>query len=141
MKEKILDTLHELGFSTTEKNFGYEFEYEGITYVWMPSDDEAFLSIAVPAIIDAKGDEELAVLRLMEDINSTVKYVKANMCGNSLWLYYERELIGEEKVLPLLLSRMICSLFLATEVLRQAMDLVWEEQEEDQYEDEPSNNE
>jgi len=111
MKEKILSVLATLGFQLEEmEGFGYGFQYEGINYLFMPNeDDEDFLNIAVPAILEITDDNEHATCMLMDKLNSTLKYVKANKLGNSMWLFYERELYGGED-LEKLVSRMILHL-------------------------------
>ena len=51
----------------------------------------------------------LQICALLEKINSTLKYIKAYMLGNSVWLFYERELFGEEDLMTVI-SRMILHL-------------------------------
>lgn len=120
MKEKILSALRELGFELEEmENFGYGFRYEGINYLYMPNDDdEDFLNISVPAIIDKDEIEESAYTMLLDKTNSTLKYIKANTLGDGLWLFYERELFGNED-LEELLQRMILRLEAGTFFVRQ----------------------
>lgn len=47
MKEKILNTLKEIGFTVEEiEDFGFLFQYEGTNLVYTPySKDENFLNI------------------------------------------------------------------------------------------------
>ena len=105
MKEKILNTFATMGFQLEEmEGFGYGFRYEGINYLYMPNDDdEDFLNLAIPAILEVTEDNTNAALMLMDKLNSTLKYVKANRLGDSIWLFYERELYGGEDVEKLIL--------------------------------------
>ena len=57
---------------------------------------------------------------LMDKLNSSLKYVKANRLGDSIWLFYERELYGGEDF-EKLLSRMILHLEAAINFFRNAM--------------------
>ena len=57
---------------------------------------------------------------LMDKLNSTLKYVKANKLGDSMWLFYERELYGGEDF-EKLLSRMILHL----EAARTSTAMLW----------------
>ena len=59
--------------------------------------DEEFLNIALPGIVEVEEDRMLQICALLEKINSTLKYVKAYMLGNSVWLFYERELIEQRE--------------------------------------------
>ena len=122
MKEQILNVFATLGFQLEEmEGFGYGFQYEGINYLFMPNeDDEEFLNISVPAILEINDDNLHAALMLMDKMNSTLKYVKANKLGDGLWLFYERELFGGED-LEKLVSRMILHLEAAMSFYRNAM--------------------
>ena len=128
MKEQILNTFAAMGFQLEEmEGFGYGFLYEGINYLYMPNDDdEDFLNIAVPAIVEINDENIHAAHLLMDKLNSTLKYVKANKLGDSMWLFYERELYGGEDF-EKLLSRMILHLEAALNFYRNAMANIKEE--------------
>ena len=97
MKEKILEAFKDLGFKLEEtEGMGYSFNYEGLNLLYMYNEnDEEFLNIALPGIVDVEEDRMLQICALLEKINSTLKYVKAYILGNSVWLFYERELIEQ----------------------------------------------
>lgn len=111
MKEKILEAFGNLGFKLEDAgNGGYSFTYEGLNLLLLYNEnDEDFLNIALPGIIEADDGKVLQICALMEKINSTLKYVKANLFGDSVWMFYERELLGGED-LPQVISRMILHL-------------------------------
>jgi len=122
MKEKILDAFKALGFEMEElEGFGYGFEYEGKHFLYMYNeDDEDFLNIALPAVLDIDDENNVGFYQVMDKINGTLKYVKANKLNDSMWLFYERELFGGED-LKQLLSRMILHLEAGLMFLRRAM--------------------
>ena len=99
MKEKILEAFRELGFKLEEEEgMGYCFNYEGLNLLYMYNEnDEEFLNIAIPGILEVEEDKMLQICALLEKINSTLKYIKAYMLGNSVWLFYERELIEQRE--------------------------------------------
>ncbi len=111
MKEKILEAFGNLGFKLEDAgNGGYSFTYEGLNLLLLYNEnDEDFLNIALPGIIEADDGKVLQICALMEKINSTLKYVKAYLFGDSVWMFYERELLGGED-LPQVISRMILHL-------------------------------
>lgn len=130
MKEKILEAFSELGFNLENVEFGYTFNYEGINMLLMLSDDdENFLNIAVPGIVELDEDNAAILCALMDKVNSTVKYVKTYVLGESVWLFYERELFGEDD-LSQLISRMILRLESALYFSRKVMQEFSEGQEE-----------
>ena len=99
MKEKILEAFRDLGFKLEEEEgMGYCFNYEGLNLLYMYNEnDEEFLNIALPGIVEVEEDKMLQICALLEKINSTLKYIKAYMLGNSVWLFYERELIEQRE--------------------------------------------
>lgn len=109
MKEKIMEAFQELGFQLEqiEETEWYGFSYEGNNYMYFyNSEDAEFLSISIPGIFELKDDNINTFIVLEELLNSTPKYVKAYKMKDSLWLFYERELLGEED-LKLVISHMI----------------------------------
>lgn len=98
MKEKILEAFENMGFNLKEaESLGYTFQYEGLTLLYMYNEnDEDFLSISLPGIYDLEENNKETYELLKEKINYTLKYVKSYTYGDSLWLFYERELIGNE---------------------------------------------
>lgn len=123
MKEKIMNAFQALGFVLDElDDFGYGFEYEGINYIWMPDEeDEAFLYIGIPGILDKSDVSETALYQLIDKANATLKYVKVNTFGDSVWLFYERELYGENEDLEHILSRMLLHLDASLQNFRQSV--------------------
>mgnify|MGYP004451330619 FL=1 len=138
MKEKILEAFENLGFNLEYNDtLGYSFYYEGINLLYMYNeDDEAFLNISVPGIYDLEdGKETYDVLK--EKINSTLKYVKAYTLCNSLWIFYERDLLGNED-LEEVIRRMVLQLAAALMFARDIIDKI-ENGESDKVTDDDNN--
>lgn len=136
MKEKILEAFRDLGFKLEEEEgMGYCFNYEGLNLLYMYNEnDEEFLNIALPGIVEVEEDRMLQICALLEKINSTLKYVKAYMLGNSVWLFYERELFGEEDLMTVI-SRMILHLEAGLVFARKAMAEIEETMANDSSDD------
>ena len=138
MKEKILEAFENLGFNLEYNDtLGYSFFYEGINFLYMYNeDDETFLNISVPGIYDLEdGKETYDVLK--EKINSTLKYVKAYTLCNSLWIFYERDLLGNED-LEEVIRHMILHLAAALMFARDIIDKI-ENGESDKVTDDDNN--
>ena len=138
MKEKILEAFENLGFNLEYNDtLGYSFFYEGINLLYMNNeDDETFLNISVPGIYDLEdGKEAYDVLK--EKINSTLKYVKAYTLCNSLWIFYERDLLGNED-LEEVIRRMVLQLAAALMFARDIIDKI-ENGESDKTTDDDNN--
>lgn len=123
MKDKILNTLTELGFKLEViDNIGYGFSYEGIKYMYMDhQNDENFLNICIPTVFELEDDSDLMYYKLMDRINTNQKYVKAYELGNFIWLFYERELYGDEDLMALI-TRMILHLEASLRIARKTFD-------------------
>ncbi len=99
MKEQVKSILEELGFQTESVHEYLGFEYEGLHYLYLYNpNDEDFLNISIPCVMAPDDEDESMLLRIEDQINSKVKYVKANICDDRLWLFYERELFGGENM-------------------------------------------
>lgn len=98
-KELILAKIEELGFSIEEAgDFGYVFKYEELTILYMPDDDENFLRFAVPNIYDVTDENKPFVLEVVNDTNMSIKYSKTCVYGDSVWVFYEYRLFGEDNL-------------------------------------------
>lgn len=126
-----MKVLAELGFQLEQiKDLGFKFSYEGTNFFFMPNeDDEEFLNIAVPEIYDLEEETPLTFIALMNKINSTLKYIKAYEVGKSVWLFYERELYGDED-LTKVISRMILHLEAAIMFAQKAIAEIKENAED-----------
>ena len=122
MKEKVLEAFAELGFELNPvSDFALGFDYEDIHMLYLPqAEDESFLNISIPGIYDLEEESPLIFIELMNKINSTLKYIKAYELGKSIWLFYERELFGDED-LAKVISRMILHLEAGLMFSRKAM--------------------
>lgn len=131
MKEKVMEAFKELGFKLDCTGAAYAFTYESLNFLWVYNDDDdEFLTISVPGIYDQVGDNMLELSALQERINSSMKYIKAYIIGESVWLFYEREIIGEEDFVTLL-PRMIMRLEAAFAFSRKALKEIEDEVSKD----------
>lgn len=141
MKEKILEAFENLGFNlTNNESMGYSFNYEGINFLYIYNEkDEDFLNISVPGIYDLEDDNKEKYDTLKEKINSSLKYVKAYTLGDSIWLFYERDLLGNED-LEEVIRRMILHLAAALMFARDTIDKIDNGESEKDTDDDNDNN-
>lgn len=116
-KEKTLEVLHQLGFmpELIDDDFGYRFDYEGLSLVYSHEEDEAqTINILVPAIFDITPENRLAVLEAMVALAGKVKYVQPTiMFDDQVWLSYTH-FLGDNEITEELLENMIRVLSYAT---------------------------
>ena len=122
MKEKILETFKALGFKLEDlEKLGYGFEYERKHFILTISDDEDFLYIAIPAVMELDENNAVSSYQLMEALNRKIKCVKAYVILERIWLFYERELF-EEDDLQQIVVHMIVHLDAAYDYIWSAVD-------------------
>lgn len=123
MKEKILQTLRELGFVPEKvEDLGYGFDYEGHKYLYMYNDeDENFLCFTVSNIMKITERNSSLAETLINSINLRRKYIKACRFGENVLFSYERELSGGED-LRLVVGSMILHLNRALSVAKLSLD-------------------
>jgi len=78
MKEKILDAFKALGFKLEDLDgTALGFHYEGRSFLLLPNEeDEEFLNIALPCVLEKDEVDEDTFIEAMERLNATLKYVK-----------------------------------------------------------------
>jgi len=98
MKEKILDAFKALGFKLEDLDgTALGFHYEGRSFLLLPNEeDEEFLNIALPCVLEKDEVDEDTFIEAMERLNATLKYVKTYKAFGGLTLFYERELMEDE---------------------------------------------
>lgn len=129
MNEKVLDSLKAMGFQTEILDgCGCCFEYEGQGYLYFDNDDdESFIDIAIPRVLNKEKYPEM-FYQIMDSLNNKMKYVKAYAVDDDMWLFYERELIGEEQDYELLVGRMILRLDAAYKRLLHLLEVAEKDQ-------------
>lgn len=97
MKEKIFEAFKALGFKLEDLDgTAYGFHYEGRSLLLLPNEDDEFLNIALPCVLEKDDVDEETFTEAMEKLNSTLRYVKAYKAFGGITLFYERELSGDE---------------------------------------------
>lgn len=105
-KEQILDELKALGFTLEVLNDEvYHFVFEETHLLYMiDSDDDDFLHLAVPSLFEVTEDNMAFIQEVVNKINCEMKYVKAVIVKDSLWLNVEYQLFGDPPLGELLES-------------------------------------
>lgn len=116
IKEKILEILYQLGFlpELVDENFGYRFEYEELTVLYTPEDEDAHTAyFMIPGIFDISEDNRVVVLEAMVKLAGKVKFVQPVIVSDSVWLNYQH-FLGEQEPALEVIEHMIRSLAFST---------------------------
>ena len=91
LKELTQEYLRKEGFCPEETEFGLYFKCEGKNFLLIyDDDDQQYFRLMMPCIFEMTAAHEDAVYRAMNEVNSSVKVIKAYiMCENEVWLGFE----------------------------------------------------
>lgn len=91
LKELTQEFLRKEGFCPEETEFGLAFKCEGKNFLLIyDDDDETYFRLMMPCIFEMNDENEDAVYRAMNEVNSCVKVIKAYiMCENEVWIGFE----------------------------------------------------
>lgn len=107
--EEVLSVLHQLGFMPEhiDDDFGYSFEYEGLTLLYVPSDDTKCLTFMMPNIFDITEENRPAAYEAMIRLVGRLKYVQPFIMGkDQIWLTYQHY-VGNGEVTEDIVEHMI----------------------------------
>ena len=77
LNKLMKEYLAEEGFRPHETEFGIAFKQEGINFLYFKDeDDEQYFRLMMPAIFVVTEDNEDPIMRVMNDVNGTIKVVK-----------------------------------------------------------------
>ena len=91
LKELTQEFLRKEGFCPEETEFGLAFKCEGKNFLLIyDDDDQQYFRLMMPCIFEMTDENEDAVYRAMNEVNSCVKVIKAYiMCENEVWIGFE----------------------------------------------------
>jgi hypothetical protein len=81
------------------ENFGISFKFQMTNYVYMEDEnDESFFNLLIPNIYDVSEENELEVLRAINNVNNSMKVAKLVISNDSVWVCFENLLDKEHKM-------------------------------------------
>lgn len=104
IKDRVLGSLHALGFKVTEDfKDTYSFNYEDMHLLYIYDDNHKnVLSLAIPAIFICAEDNTETTNLLTTILNNTLKGLKVYKVKGELWVFYEQVVSGDEDFTELL---------------------------------------
>ena len=77
LNKLMIDYLAEEGYRPHETPFGIAFKNEGYNFLFFKDeDDEQYFRLMMPAIFEVTEDNEETILKVMNDVNGSIKVVK-----------------------------------------------------------------
>ncbi|MBR3452013.1 MAG: hypothetical protein IKH53_01095 [Muribaculaceae bacterium] len=77
LNKLMMEFLAEEGFRPHETEFGIAFKSEGLNFLYFKdADDEQYFRLMMPAIFVVTEDNEETIMRVMNDVNGSIKVVK-----------------------------------------------------------------
>ena len=85
--EKVFEALKNEGLVPVMENFGISFKFQMTNYVYMEDEnDESFFNLLIPNIYDVSEENELEVLRAINNVNNSMKVAKLVISNDSVWV-------------------------------------------------------
>lgn len=116
IKDKVLEILYRLGFrpELIDESIGYRFEYEGLTILYSPDEEDAqTVTLVIPSVFDVTDDNRVAALEAVAALSSKMKFVQPNIALDSVWLNYQH-FLGEHEPTQELIEHMVRVLAVST---------------------------
>ena len=77
LNKLMMDYLAEEGYRPHETPFGIAFKNEGMNFLFFKDEeDEQYFRLMMPAIFVVTEDNEETIMRVMNDVNGSIKVVK-----------------------------------------------------------------
>ena len=77
LNKLMMEFRAEEGFRPHETEFGIAFKSEGLNFLYFKdADDEQYFRLMMPAIFVVTEDNEETIMRVMNDVNGSIKVVK-----------------------------------------------------------------
>ena len=97
--EKVFEALKNEGLVPVMENFGISFKFQMTNYVYMEDEnDESFFNLLIPNIYDVSEENELEVLRAINNVNNSMKVAKLVISNDSVWVCFENLFDKEHKM-------------------------------------------
>lgn len=97
--EKVFEALKNEGLVPVMENFGISFKFQMTNYVYMEDEnDESFFNLLIPNIYDVSEENELEVLRAINNVNNSMKVAKLVISNDSVWVCFENLLDKDYKM-------------------------------------------
>lgn len=110
IKDQVIEILYQLGFQPelVDENLGFKFDYEGLTLLFTPEDEDAHtVFFMVPNIFDVTDDNRIAVMEAVVKLAGKMKFVQPTLMSDAVWLNYHHYLAKEEQPSLELIEHMI----------------------------------
>ena len=132
----IVKLLRNLGFPTHDIDgdaTDFIFRFRHLGYLLMDNNnDEHFIRMAIPQVFSVTDDNKVMIYGLIERLGYRLKYVKAGISDDEVWIYYEHYVDDETEPSEDLVEHMIRSLYAAYSWFKDALDEFGEDDDDDE---------
>ena len=132
----IVKLLRNLGFPTHDidgEATDFIFRFRHLGYLLMDNNnDEHFIRMAIPQVFSVTDDNKVMIYGLIERLGYRLKYVKAGISDDEVWIYYEHYVDDETEPSEDLVEHMIRSLYAAYSWFKDALDEFGEDDDDDE---------
>ena len=87
--DKVMVELQKLGLLPQKEEFGIVFKYQMVNYIYLDNDDEEYIKIYIPSMMNVDDDDLGMVLTILNSLNNKMKVIKFVVEDGTVWSCYE----------------------------------------------------
>ena len=87
--DKVMVELQKLGLLPQKEEFGIVFKYQMVNYIYLDNDDEEYIKIYIPSMMNVDDDDLGMVLTILNSLNNKMKDIKFVVEDGTVWSCYE----------------------------------------------------
>lgn len=87
--DKVMVELQKLGLLPQKEEFGIVFKYQMVNYIYLDNDDEEYIKIYIPSMMNVDDDDLGMVLTILNLLNNKMKVIKFVVEDGTVWSCYE----------------------------------------------------
>jgi hypothetical protein len=87
--DKVMVELQKLGLLPQKEEFGIVFKYQMVNYIYLDNDDEEYIKIYIPSMMNVDDDDLGMVLTILNSLNNKMKVIKFVVADGTVWSCYE----------------------------------------------------
>ena len=87
--DKVMVELQKLGLLPKKEEFGIVFKYQMVNYIYLDNDDEEYIKIYIPSMMNVDDDDLGMVLTILNSLNNKMKVIKFVVEDGTVWSCYE----------------------------------------------------
>ena len=96
--DKVMVELQKLGLLPQKEEFGIVFKYQMVNYIYLDNDDEEYIKIYIPNVMDVEDEHLVLILAMLNTVNNRMKVVKLVVNEDQIWCCFEAKVYQDDNL-------------------------------------------